>query len=116
MKIFVSYTTRDNSISIKVLNKLNLLLSDYGQVYIDLIHNDSKDKQERVLMELDSCDLILLIETECTFKSDWVKLELKRAKELGKEVTKISFNILQKMILSQDIEEIINKSQLLTKN
>ena len=114
MKIFVSYTTRDSSINLAFLNKLNLLLSEYWQVYIDLIHNDSQNKQRRVLREIDYCDLMLLIETKGTFKSDWVKVELNRAEELRKEVTKISFKDLLEIIDEQEVTKIIDKSQLLT--
>jgi hypothetical protein len=50
MKIFVSYTTRDRNITIEFLLKLYNELSEFETVYIDLIHNDSENKQKGVLM------------------------------------------------------------------
>ena len=114
MRIFVSYTTRDDSINLKTLNEIYFKLSDYGEIYIDLIHNDSKNKQERVLMELDFCDLILLIETESTFESNWVRIELDRARKLRKKVTMIRFKELMEILEKQEVSKIIDKSQLLT--
>ena len=57
MKIFVSYTTRDKDITSELLNTVFFKLRKIGKVYIDLIHNDSINKQQRVLNELDTSDL-----------------------------------------------------------
>ena len=45
-----------------------------------MIDNDSDDKQSRVLSELDSSDILILIETKNIYKSDWVAIELERAR------------------------------------
>lgn len=89
MKIFVSYTTRDKNITQEFLLRVYNELSEFETVYIDLIHNDSFDKQKRVFEELDSADQIVLIESESVYQSDWVKLELDRANKLKKEIIKI---------------------------
>ncbi|MBU2928220.1 TIR domain-containing protein [Winogradskyella psychrotolerans] len=111
MKIFVSYTTRDRKINKELLTRLDNELSEFENVYIDLIHNDSLNKQERVFEELESADQIVLIETEQVYQSNWVKAELERANYLKKEVIKISFSELIDY-LKPDIN--IGKSQLLT--
>lgn len=111
MKIFISYTTRDRKVNKELLTRLNNRLSEFENVYIDLIHNDSLNKQKRVFDELESADQIILIETEKVYQSNWVKAELERAKYLKKEVVKISFSELIDY-LKPDIN--IDKSQLLT--
>ena len=89
MKIFVSYTTKDKNVTSEFLMKVYKGLSEFETVYIDLIHNDSLDKQKRVFDELDSADQIVLIESESVYQSNWVKLELDRANKLNKEIIKI---------------------------
>jgi hypothetical protein len=107
MKIFVSYTTRDRNITREFLLKLYNELSEFETVYIDLIHNDSENKQKRVFDELESADQVVLIETESVYDSDWVKIELESAKILKKDIIKIPYNELIEFLKAE-------KSQWLT--
>lgn len=83
MKHFVCYTTRDKEVNFELLQSFSNELKKMGDVFIDLIDNDSEDKQSRVLSELDSSDVLVLIETSNIYKSEWVTIELNRAKEKG---------------------------------
>ncbi|ARV05297.1 hypothetical protein BTO04_00685 [Polaribacter sp. SA4-10] len=107
MKIFVSYTTRDRNITRELLLKLYNELSEFETVYIDLIHNDSENKQKRVFDELESADQVVLIETESVYDSGWVKIELESAKILKKDIIKIPYNELIEFLKAE-------KSQWLT--
>jgi len=101
MKIFISYTTRDKIITEDLLREFDNMLSNFGDVFIDLIHNDSYDKQKRVFEELDSCDRFIIIESENTYKSNWVNLEIQRAQKLKKEMTKLSLSNLLLLLNKQ---------------
>ena len=92
MKIFVSYTTRDKDITSELLNTVFFKLRKIGKVYIDLIHNDSINKQQRVLNELDTSDLVLLIKSEKNILSKWVRIETERANKKLIPILKISRN------------------------
>ncbi|MEC4050028.1 hypothetical protein OX284_011355 [Flavobacterium sp. SUN046] len=70
MKYFVSYTTRDKEITPDLLKQFSKEFEKKGEVFIDLLHNDSIDKQSRVLKELDSCDVMILIETNSVYQSN----------------------------------------------
>lgn len=80
--IFLSYTTRDSYINYSSLSIILPLLSSVGNVYIDLLHNDSFNKQERVEKELANADLMFLLRSDRIESSPWVRLEINRAKEL----------------------------------
>lgn len=79
MKYFVSYTTRDAEITRDLLFLFSKKLKDFGDVFIDIIDNNSTDKQARVIEELDCSDLIILVESKSTYESQWVALEISRA-------------------------------------
>lgn len=79
-KFFVSYTIRGNEIDKCFLEKFSENLKILGKVYIDLINNDSIDKQKRVFEELGSSNFIILIESKETYYSKWVTLEIEKAK------------------------------------
>lgn len=79
MKYFVSYTTRDKEVTADLLQSFAKELRKTGEVFIDMIDNDSADKQSRVISELDSSDILILIESESIYKSEWVGIELERA-------------------------------------
>ena len=80
MNIFVSYTTRDHHIKICLLEAVSDVVSEYGRPFIDLIHNDSDDKQAYVERKLLSSDLVLLLLTDSINQSKWVQWELAKAK------------------------------------
>jgi hypothetical protein len=83
MNVFVSYTTRDNFINRDSLVQLSRVLSKFGDSFIDLIDNDSENKQERVETELEKADFVLLLRSGSVKHSKWVSWELNRAKEKG---------------------------------
>lgn len=114
MKNFISYTTRDRNITKEFLLKVYNELSEFETVYIDLIHNDSINKQKRVFDELESADQIILIETEGVYDSNWVKVELERAEQLKKEIIKIPFNELINFLKTDLNTNGTKKSQWLT--
>ncbi|SNR83379.1 TIR domain-containing protein [Flavobacterium sp. ov086] len=98
MKYFVCYTIRDKEITFSLLQHYANFLKISGDVYIDLINNNSLDKQKRVFQELDQCDVLIIIETKNVYNSKWVELEINRALELKKEIVKISVkSILEKI-------------------
>lgn len=92
MKIFVSYTTRDDDIQNNYLLDKYSLLSKYGDVYIDLLHNDSVEKQKRVFDELATSNLLVVIESESINDSKWVKREVKMAQEKQIPIIKLAPN------------------------
>lgn len=98
MKYFVSYTIRDKEITVDFLRKFSLYLQKKGEVYIDLIDNDSFNKQERVLTELEDSDVLILIETKSIYESKWVNIELKRAEFLKKEIRILSLDDIKRLI------------------
>ncbi len=115
MKIFVSYTTLDNDVTVELLNSLSNSLSNLGIIYIDLIHNDSFDKQARVLYEIDRCDCFLLLQSDKIDKSNWVKIEVERARLRQKPIKKILLSelkngnfteILQRLLATVKVEAI----------
>lgn len=84
--IFVIYTTRDNFINEEFLLKIYTDLKIHGDVFIDLLHNDSINKQEYVIEKLYQSSNIVIVETPKLIESKWAQLEIKLARELKKEI------------------------------
>ena len=61
MLVFCSYTLRDGLVTIEKLRKLKELISKSADCYIDILDNDSIDKQERVVEELSKAQLVLVL-------------------------------------------------------
>ncbi|HDL7358813.1 TPA: TIR domain-containing protein [Yersinia enterocolitica] len=80
MNIFVSYTTKDDNIDKKLLERISEAVSLYGHCYIDLLHNTEKDKQQHVEFMLSQSNLLILIASSSIFTSKWVQWELDEAK------------------------------------
>lgn len=95
MKYFISYTTRDEEITIDLLKSFSAEMEKYGQVFVDIIDNNSFDKQKRVFFELDSSDTLILIESKSIYQSNWVLTELERAESKHIPVKKISVEDLK---------------------
>jgi hypothetical protein len=57
-----------------------------GDVFIDLLHNNSIDKQEYVIKKLHECSSIVIVDTPELEKSEWAKLEITIAKKEGKKI------------------------------
>ena len=71
-RLFISYTTRDGIIRETDLIFIDNIFSTQFKTYIDLLHNDSTDKQWRVLNELKLADKMLLVITPRIFTSPCV--------------------------------------------
>lgn len=83
MNIFVSYTTRDKVIDRQLLEDASEVISGYGKFYIDLLHNDSQNKQAHVGHMLSQSDILVLIESCSIKESSWVQWELCEAERIG---------------------------------
>lgn len=103
--IFISYTTRDKVISREFLREIEPQLEHFGNSYIDILHNDSKNKQERVIKELERSDVIILLETDNSINSPWVQFELKFAEKANKVIRKISVANLDKKPITSAMNE-----------
>ncbi|CAM3413316.1 TIR domain-containing protein [Flavobacterium chungbukense] len=99
MKYFVSYTTIDKEITASLLANYSNFLKSKGDVYIDLLDNDSLDKQRRVFEELNKCDTLIIIESKNVYNSKWVELEIKQAIKLRKKIETISLKTIKKIIV-----------------
>jgi hypothetical protein len=75
-RIFVSYTTRDRSVSTDLLELVAESLSAYGTVFVDCLHNKSPNSQQRVIHELSLSTGLVLILSPGALASPWVRLEL----------------------------------------
>ena len=79
-KIFISYTLRNNIIKKEMLMELNKTIKDYCIPFIDIIHNNSIDKQNRVEKELRQSKYLIHVKTTENVKSEWVDRELEIAR------------------------------------
>lgn len=98
MRLFVSYTLKDGYLDISVLLKVKKLYRNCDSCYIDIIDNDSEDKQGRVEQELQSADALLLIETPMVMHSKWVRYELNVAKNRNIVIIKSDINNIKREI------------------
>lgn len=92
-KVFVSYTLRDACVTIEKLMALKRQMPLGYDSFVDIIDNDSEDKQERVDYELEHCKKMLLIKSENIQTSDWVRHELFKAWSLKLPIEEISADI-----------------------
>jgi hypothetical protein len=92
MRIFVSYTTRDTEINRNLLLWISEILKSHGVPFIDVIHNDSSNRQSRVKKELDSADIVLLLKSKSIEKSKWVSWEINRAKSQDIPIIQVPIN------------------------
>ncbi len=98
MKIFVSYTLKDGYLDTSILLQVKELYRNSDSCYIDILDNDSVDKQGRVEQELQSADVLLLIETPMVMESKWVRYELDVAKSRNILIIKSDINNIKKEI------------------
>ena len=98
MRIFVSYTTKDKILTKELLSLLFEKLSLNNHVYIDLLHNNSVNKQKRVFDELAKSEIILLITTDSINQSNWVNIELEYAKKMNISIVRIEIDKVNKII------------------
>lgn len=92
MNIFISYTLRDEVITVEHLKSISEVVSDYGKPFVDIIDNDAKDKQKFVIEQLDNSALVVLLKTDSVSKSKWVRLEIDRANKNNTPVISIPLN------------------------
>jgi len=76
MNIFVSYTMRDGQLGERDLLELEKILSQFGSIYIDYLHNNSAKPQEMVFNSLARSNVLIAILTPKYFLSKWTWLEL----------------------------------------
>lgn len=108
MKIFISYTTRDNIVTRDFLIYLESKIAGIGDIYIDLIHNHSKNKQARVESELHQADIFLLLHTDSIINSPWVRWEIDTAESLDLYRTTVHPNSVTKEFLIDEIRSVIS--------
>ncbi|WP_362772151.1 MULTISPECIES: TIR domain-containing protein [Aeromonas] len=92
LRIFISYTTRDKIITKSLLKTIARYVSCIGSPFVDIIHNNSADKQARVENELLNADILLLLETESINLSPWVTWEINSAIERGIPIVPVKIN------------------------
>lgn len=110
MKIFVSYTTRNNEVSVESLIDFSNKLSSFGYVFIDVIHNDSADKQGRVIDELMTTNLLILIKSESSSTSEWVQFEIESAEKM--QIPIVQFHVNEIELLTEfDIAKKMKENQ-----
>ncbi|MFH4402850.1 TIR domain-containing protein [Vibrio diabolicus] len=100
MKIFISYTLRDEVMTVDHLRSISEVVSEYGKPFVDIIDNDAKDKQKFVMDQLDNSDLVVLLNTDSVSQSKWVKLEIERANKNNTPVISIPLNGNQSISLN----------------
>ena len=113
MLVFCSYTLRDGLVTIEKLRKLKELISKYADCYIDILDNDSIDKQERVVEELNKAQLVLVLMSPDLKKSVWVKEEYRIANEKKIPIVEININHindLQEILSNYEKVNVFNKA------
>ncbi len=110
MNIFVSYTTQNNEVTVDSLINFSNKINSFGKIFIDIINNDSIDKQGRIVEELESSNLLILIKSESTLNSEWVKFELENAKRKGIPVIEFHIDEIE-TLTTKDIENKITETQ-----
>lgn len=103
-KIFISYTTRNNDVDKSLLMSIESELKIYGDVYIDLLHNDNIiDPQSTVMEMLIKSDILIVLDTYRIHESRWVAYELEKANENNIPILFLSpYDILNKKCNLQD--------------
>lgn len=81
-KIFISYTIRDEIINVDFLLNIERRINAIGSPFIDLLHNDSLNKQARVFNELMNSDIFILLKTKEILNSEWVEKEISLANKI----------------------------------
>lgn len=94
--IFISYTTRNENIDKETLERIFKIFSKYGNVYIDLLHNDDYiNPQKKVIKKLELADILIVVKTKDIGESEWVKFEINKSKSRNIEIKHIELdNIL----------------------
>ncbi|WP_017299076.1 TIR domain-containing protein [Nodosilinea nodulosa] len=83
MRIFISYTLRDDFLSIGDLQRFEYFFLNFGEPYIDILHNKSPNPQEYVISNLKQSETFCALITPKYFESNWVRLELDMAIQMS---------------------------------
>ena len=78
-KVFISYTLRDENVTIEKLQALKRQMPLNCDSFVDIIDNDSEDRQARVDKELWECDTFMQVKSPTIGESDWALYEIMRA-------------------------------------
>lgn len=97
MLVFCSYTLRDGLLTVDSLKDIKKLLSEYAQIYIDILDNDSINKQERVIKELVNSNILLVLRTPMISESTWVTKEYNIAIECNIPIIEVDANNINNM-------------------
>lgn len=89
VKIFVSYTTRDQCVSSELLSFIDSSLQCIGTPFVDLLHNTCVDPQARIHRELSESHLFVLLTSASTLDSNWVRWELQQAIQRGLPIVQL---------------------------
>lgn len=98
MKLFLSYTLRDNELSHEDLVKIKEKFSKNNFVYIDALQETTNQKQ--VEDNLKSSDKLIIIETSGIDNSPWVKKEISIAKQYRIPIERYRYKEILKEELS----------------
>lgn len=97
MLIFCSYTLKDGLLTIDKLKEIKSELSVIAQTYIDILDNDSANKQERVVRELKKSNMLLVLMTPNIKESAWVETEYRIAEEYNIPILEVDANHIDKI-------------------
>ena len=70
-------------VSNSLLSEIYTILVKTYDIFIDLLHNDSIDKQARVLNELKSSQYVFVLKTPMLEESSWVDIEIAETRKMG---------------------------------
>jgi hypothetical protein len=98
MKIFVSYTLRDGILNMQRLREVESILTQFGDPYIDLLHNKSLNPQRHVVTMLYKASILLAFLTPNFYESNWVQFELMVAKMRGIPI--INLDLLESELMA----------------
>ena len=85
-RIFLIYTTYDKFVNKETLERMCEKLKLYGDVFVDLLHNNAYDKQEYVLQKLFEASCIVIVNSSMIIESKWAQLEIKLANDQNKHI------------------------------
>ena len=100
-RLFVSYTSKDPSITEERLKQVDSKLKPFASLFIDRLHNKCGG-QYRVDFELWRCDAMIQIVSK-EYQSKWSQAELVYARKKGKPVVKVTMDDL----LNKDDEQLV---------
>ena len=119
-KVFLSYTLKGNDMNMSFLKIVKSWIESQNlTTYIDILDNEYNAKffQSKLLEELRSSDIFLIINTPHYKDSAWTNLELKEATKSGLVIIDINKTQLKKIIQTEDFNYLIenfNKTNSLT--